>query len=443
MKRAVIALIFGFCSGQFATGQLFGAVPWTLQRALEKALDLNPDARIARVRIMAAEAGLQQANADFWPRLQFQSSYIRTDNPMQVFGNLLNQRAFFPTLDFNDVPDVDNLNAKGLVTLPFYVGGKNKASREAARATSQVAREESQAIRNALGFEVSRGFYTALKTKEFIRAAEAAVDAFQTNVSIAKKRMEGGALLKADALDVAVRLAQAREDLVRAQNAHTLALRALRNLIGLEDKDFSVTDDAPAITAPDSGDFSRRPELAAARQRRRAAEEQVRAAKAGYLPRASAFGSLDYDYGWKYQNGGGSYTAGALVQWDIWDGKLTSAKVQEANAQVQVANEEERRVTLALDLELEQARLELKTADERLAVSEQAVSQASQSAELNRARFGQGLALSTQLIDSETALVAARVRRAEAEADRRIAIAALRKALALPQTDSPPGSLSQ
>ena len=91
-----------------------------------------------------------------------------------------------------------------------------------------------------------------------------------------------------------------------------------------------------------------------------------------------------------------------------------------------------------LDLEVEQARLDLKAADERLEVSGKAVEQAEESAGLTRNRFEQGLALSTQLIDSESALVAARVRRAEAEADRRIAIAALRKALALPQLDSQP-----
>jgi outer membrane protein TolC len=79
--------------------------------------------------------------------------------------------------------------------------------------------------------------------------------------------------------------------------------------------------------------------------------------------------------------------------------------------------------------------LDLKAANERLGVTEQVVAQASESAGLTRARFEQGAALSTQLIDSETALVAARVRRAEAEADQQIAIAALRKALALPQLE--------
>ena len=80
--------------------------------------------------------------------------------------------------------------------------------------------------------------------------------------------------------------------------------------------------------------------------------------------------------------------------------------------------------------------MELKAANERLAVTQQAVSQASESASLTLARFEQGTVLSTRLIDAETALVNARVRRAEAVADQRIALAALRKAVGLPQLAS-------
>jgi outer membrane protein len=421
-----------------ACGAALASEPWTLERALDQALNHNPDARLARQRIAAAQAGLEQANAAFWPRLQFQSSYTRTDNPMMVFGSILNQRAYSSSLDFNDVPDVDNLNTRGLVTVPLYAGGKNKAGRETAKANSEAAKQDSEAVRNALGFEVSRAFYSVLKTRQFIRAAEAAVNSLESSLSIVKKRLEGGTLLKTDVLDIEVRLAQAREDLVRARNANALAVRALRNLLGIEDGDFVVADSAPKVTAPDSGDFSQRAELTAARQRERAAQEQVRGAKGGYLPRVNAFGSLDYDYGWKFESGGGSYTAGALLQWDLWDGKLTRAKVREANANLESAREEQRKLRLALDLEVDQARLDLKAANERLSVTDQTVAQASESAGLTRARFEQGVALSTQLIDSESALVAARVRRAEAEADQQIALAALRKALALPQLDSLP-----
>ena len=412
------------------------AEPWTLERALQQALSANPDARLAQQRIVAAQAGLEQANAAFWPRLQFQSSYIGSDNPMLAFGSILNQRAYSSSLNFNDVPSVDDLNARGLVTVPLYAGGKNTATRKAAKANTDAARRDNEAVRNALGFEVSRAFYTVLKTRHFIRAAEAGVNSFEASLAIAKKRLDRGTLLKTGVLDIEVRLAQAREDLVRARNANALAVRVLRNLLGIESGDFEVADTAPPITAPDSGDFSGRPELAAARQRELAAQEQARAAKGGYLPRVNAFGSLDYDYGWRNDNGGGSYTAGALLQWDLWDGRMTRAKVAEANANLESTREEQRKLRLALDLEIEQARLDLKAANERLSVTGQVVAQAAESVSLTRARFEQELALSTQLIDAETALVAARVRRAEAEADRQIAIAAVRKALSLPQLES-------
>jgi len=422
---------------------LSAAEPWTLERALEEGLAHNPDSRVAQQRIRAARAELEQADAAFWPRLQFQSSYTRTDNPMQVFGSILNQRAYSSSLDFNNVPDVDDLNVRGLVTVPLYAGGRNQASHQAAKANTQAARLENEAVRNTLAFEIARAFHNVLKTRQFIRAAEAGVNAFENNLAIGQKRLEGGSILKTEILDIQVRLAQSREDLIRARNAQSLAERALRNLLGIEQGEFAVADSAPQVSAPESGDFSGRSELAATRYRERAAQDQVRASKSGYLPRVSAFGSVDYDYGWKFDHGGSSYTAGALFQWDIWDGQLTRGKVRQAEANLEIAREEERKLRLALDLEVEQARLELNTANERLKVTEQVVAQASESAGITRSRFEQGMALSTQVIDTETALLTARVRRAEAEADQRVAVAALRKALGLPQLNTETHSQSR
>jgi len=413
--------------------------PWTLENAIQYALTNSPDARVAAQRIAAAEAGLKQANSAAWPKLQFQSSYMRTDNPMMVFGSLLNQHSLgkppSDPNDFNNVPDLDNLNAKGLLTLPLYAGGQISAGRDAAKANTQAAQAGANAVRNTLAFEVARVFHTVLKTREFIRAAESAVNSFEKNLSIANKRLHAGTLLRADVLDVEVRLAQAREDLVRARNASELSLRVLSSLLGLEHGDFDVADVAPTVSAPESRDFSGRPELAASFQQVRAAEADVRRAKGGYYPSFGLFGSLDYDYGWRTEGDGKSYTAGVMAQWNVWDGKLTRGKVQQARAGLETAREGDRKLRLALDLEVEQAQLNLKEATERLQVTERVVSQASESVELTRARFEQGLAIPTQLIDAETALTGARVRRAEAEADRRIAIAALRKALGLQQLD--------
>ena len=436
MRRRLSSLGFwAICSAA-----AMAAEPWTLERAINYALSNSPDARIARQRIAAAQAGLEQANSAFWPRLRVESSYTRTDQPMQVFGSILNQRSYSSSLDFNDVPDVDNLNARGIVTVPLYAGGQNRAEREAARANTDAARQDSAAVLNALGFEVTRAFHTVLKTRRFIQAAEAAVNAFQTNLAVAQRRLEGGTLLKSEKLDIEVRAAQAREDLIRARNANTLAERMLRNLIGMEEDELAVADSAPAVDAPASADFSQRPELAAAQEHESAAEAKVRGARSRYHPRLSAFGSLDYDYGWVNDGEGRSYTAGVVAQWDLWDGFSTRSKAREAQANLESAREEQRKLRLAIGFEVEQARLDLKAAEERLVVSSKAADQAAESAALTRNRFEQGLALSTQLIDAETALLAARVRCAEAETDRHIAIGALRKALALPQLDNPRAS---
>ena len=408
------------------------AEPWTLERALGFAQTNSPDARIAAYRIAAARAGVEQANSAFWPRLRFESGYTATDLPMLSFGNILNQRSYSPSINFNDVPNTDNLNVRGVLTMPLYSGGKMTADKQAAQSGTAAALKDAEAVRQSLGGEVARAFFTVQKTRQFVTAAEAAVVSYETNLVIVRQRFDAGSALRADVLDLEVRQAQAQEDLVRARNANALARRVLQNLLGIEGDDFAVADSAPALTAPIAREVVSRPEFAAAAERSRAAESQVRSAKSGYLPRVSAFGSMDWNHGWDMDGSGNGYSAGVLLQWDLFDGRLTRAKVSEARANFEAAREQERKVRLAVNLEAEQARLDLQQAQERLLVGDKAVAQATESLKLTQDRFAQGMALTTQLVDAQTALTAARVRRADAEADVQIATAALRKALGLP-----------
>jgi outer membrane protein TolC len=408
-----------------------GGQVWTLPEAIEYALEHSPDTRVAEHQITAARAVLDQAKSTYWPQLRLGSSYVRTDNPMQVFGAAINQESLSPGLDYNHVPDADNFNVHGLVVLPLYAGGRNAAGRQAARANATAARHASDSIRNQLAFEVARTFYTIHKAQAFIRATQAAVDAFESHLAIARKRFQSGTALKPDVLDVEVRLAQAREDLVQARNAHALALRALHTLLGLEGEPIAISDELPALELPPTESLPQRAELLAAQQQTAAAEAATKRARGGFWPQVDAFGRYDYDHGWKFDGSGDSYTVGLQARWDLWDGQRTRARVSEARAQLEAAREAERKLRLAIELELEQARIKLKEATERLAVTETVVARARESAALTRSRFEQGLALATQLIDAETALTVARVRRAEAESDHQIAVAALRKALGL------------
>jgi outer membrane protein TolC len=408
---------------------------WSLEDALRYARTNSPDARIAQHRIGAAQAMLGQANAAFWPKLQASSSYARTDHPVSVFGAALNQRSYSPALDFNRVPDADNLNARGSLNIPIYAGGRNVSARKAARAGLAASRSEAQAVAHTLEFEVARAFYSIHKTRRFIEAAESAVRSYELNRGLAEKRLNAGAALKTELLDLEVRLGEAREELVRARNASALALTALKQLLGVEDNTLAVAADPVQIELPDSASSQGRPELLALSFQEESAAANLRRAKAGRLPQVDAFGHLDHDRGWKFDGSGSSYAVGVVATWDIWDGQLTRNRVREAESSLELVREQERKLRLQIDYEVEEAKLLLDEAGQRLLVTRQTIAQAEESVALTRARYEQGLALSTQLIDAETALTAARVRHAEAEADRSIAVAALRKAQGLSQLE--------
>ncbi len=404
---------------------------YTLERAVETALAHSPDARAAAARLEAANAGVMQAKGAFQPQLTVETSYLRTNQPVSVFGFALNQRSFSPGLDFNRVPDADDFQVRGLMTLPLYAGGAQVARRDAALAQVEASAHGEKATRQDLAFEVAKTWLMVRRTVFLEEAAVAAVQAYRNHVALAGKREKAGTLLTADRLDVEVQLARAEEDLSQVRNANALARHALRALMGLEQEEVTTTGGTGSLRRPERGMAANRPELRAALERERLVEASIRQAKAGWKPQVSAFGSAEHHRGTVFDGDGNNYTVGVMAQWTLWDGRQTRGRVREAEAQWAAAREATRRLRLAIDLEVKQAELSVKDAEERFAVTGRATELAQQSVELTRDRFEQGLVLATQLIDAETALTAARVRRVEAETQLSVAIAAWRRALGL------------
>lgn len=433
VRNAILA--FGMMKGALIGWLLVaggaGAETYSLERAIAVALEGSPSAKVAEARIAAATGAWVQAQAAFQPRVGLESSYLRTNQPVSVFGMALNQRSFSPGLNFNDVPDADNWNSRALVTMPLYAGGRNVANKEAANAGLEASVQGAKVVTQELMHEVTRTFLLVAKTRALQGAADAAVKAFEGNAQLAAQRQKGGTALKADLLDVEVRLAQAQDEAVQMRNANALARHALRHLMGLEAGDVEVTQGLPKLLVPAADAVPNRPEFFAALERERALEAGIAVAKAGGRPQVNAFGSVEHNRGTVFENHGSNYTVGVMAQWNIWDGRQTKGRVAQATAEWQVAQEETRKVRLGIGLEVEQSRLALKDAEERLRVSARVIEQAEESVKLTRERFEQGLAVASQLIDVETALTGARVRRVEAETNRLIAVAALRRALGL------------
>ncbi|QYM78317.1 TolC family protein [Horticoccus luteus] len=412
------------------------AEPWTVERAVATALEQSPDARIARARVEGAQALVDQARAAWLPQLGLSGRYTETNNPMMAFGAILNQRAFDFSLDFNRPGRIDNLNATGTIAYNLYSGGRATAGRNAARAGAAAADSDFRATRHQLATAVVQAVLNIRKAREAVTAVEGGVAAYEAAVTAARARFDAGRLLKADLLSLEVQLAQTREARSAARHAAALAARAFTFILGLEPSDapleFVADDPALAgLAAPAALDFSARPELQGLQQRLRAAEAMVAAARGHRRPTVNAFASYQYDQGWQLDRHADSWLAGLSVDVNIFDGGQTSGRIRQSNAALTEVREMLRRATLGIGLEVEQARLAHEDASERLAVSAQAVAQATESATLSRARFARGALLTADLIGVESRLLEARLRQTVAAADERLALVDLRRAVGL------------
>ncbi|MEZ5304165.1 MAG: TolC family protein [Verrucomicrobiales bacterium] len=272
------------------------------------------------------------------------------------------------------------------------------------------------------------------KAASLQRAAEAAADSFAANLRVAQDRRKAGAGLRTESLDLEVRLAEAREQITQAKHARALAALALAQLLGIDGR-VALDPDCACPAEPPAESEAQRPEIAAAADRSEAARHAARAAKAASRPQVEAFAAAEGVAGSEFGGSGANYTAGIALRWNLWDGGAAKAARQRADAEASAAAEMHRKARLGVQREIAAAELNAAEAAERLAVSAKAVTLAEESANLTRSQFEQGAATASQVVDAETALTAARVRHAQADADRRLAIATWRYALGLPLLD--------
>ncbi len=408
---------------------------WTLDHAVRTALEHSPDARIARLRIDGADALIEQARSAWMPQLSLSGRYTETNSPMMAFGSILNQRAFGPTIDFNHPGTIDDLNVAGTIAYNLYGGGRPTAGLQAAKAGARAAQFDLKAARHELGVEVVKAYLNVRKAREAVVALRAGVDAYDAAVKVARARFEAGSLLKADLLSLEVQRSQTREMLVAARHGAQLAAHAFYYVLGIREQPGAILEFQPhdpalaAMTDPKTRDVSLRPELEGVKERVRAAEAMVRAARGARRPVVNAFASAQADKGYQTGRDANSWMAGVTVDMNVFDGGLTAGKIRLAKAELAQAQEMERKLELGLDLQVQQASQALDDARERLSVSAQSVAQAQESASLTRARFDKGDLLTADLIGVESRLIEARMRRFVAEADERQAVAELRNAV--------------
>ena len=407
---------------------------WSLRNAVRFAVKNNPDSRMGKNRIEAAQAAITMERSSFFPRLDLNSRYDQTNNPMYSFGNILNQGAFNQAIDFNNPGRTDSLNMGLRLGYRFFNGGRDLAGLKAAEAQAVSSQMELGAVQAQLAFEVVRTFQLIIQAEELVKAQQSAAEAITASLGVAQARYQEGVLLKADLLDLEVQQSKAQESLSQARHSLALSRRIFLSLLGLDDGPVILDlAQGSAQEIPQSASHAQRYELKSMEALLLAAKARVRQAQGGYYPSLEGYAGYDADKGYVTEGSGDSWQAGIKLQFNLSEGGRTGAEIAKASALLAETQERKRKTELAIDLEVKQAELAVQEARERLQVTEKSVAQAQESARINRLRFKEGTLLSSDLLGVENRLTDALVRRIVAETSQRIAVADLRRALGLPQ----------
>lgn len=301
--------------------------------------------------------------------------------------------------------------------------------------------------------QVRDAYYRALLAHELERIAAAAVVQADTFLVQERLRESAGTASELDVLRAEVAAENLRPQLVAARNAASLATLDLKRLIDVPlDRPVRLTTpltppSAQELASPDvdvSLLLSRRAAVRVAERQVAIREQQVRIARAGYLPSLNL--SVNYAriafppgvFDLRGEDWRTDFSAAVALRVPIFNGFRTSADVQVAR--VTLLSEQLRLTQLRENVELQyqQALGERQRAAADIAARQRTVEQAQRVYDLTVLRYEQGLATQLEVNDARLNALQARTNLAQAVSAFYLAGAGVSRALGTPMITPPP-----
>jgi outer membrane protein TolC len=407
----------------------------SLSRAVEIALNSNPQTRVAQATRQLASSEMEQARAMRFPLVQVTESFTRSNNPVFVFGSLLEQGRFtssnFELNALNYPHSINNFRTAFTLRLPVF------DQRVAATRTKQAALGEEQADQQAeltaqqIRFAVIRSYYGLLLAEARLNVAEEAVENAEADVKRVRDLFESGIVVQSDLLAAEVQLAEFRQEQIEQAGAVHIALAALNTTLDLpletphQPSDELVARDfkqEPLDLFLEQA-LKSRPEYLQATLRSRTTQIAIHGARSEWLPRVDLFVTAG-NSSHKLVSGSGDYATGANVTFNVFDAGR-KGRIREAQAHREIALAEESQLANEIRLQVVRAFREHHAAREKLVVAAGISTKAAENLRIIQDRYQVGLTTITEVLRSETAVVRARVGILTARHDEYLAYASL------------------
>jgi outer membrane protein len=411
----------------------------TLAVALQVARAHQPTLRQAQASIAASRAKVDQAKAGLYPQVTATGAYQRTTanfvarpGALPSTATIAPKAASFKTFDFFNF----GLTANQLV----YDFGQTFNRRDAAEATVEARQTDEQSTRLAVEQNVRVAFFTARAAKAMLSVAHETLDNQERHLQQIEGFVRAGTRAQIDLAQAKTDRANATVNLINGENSYASAKATLNQAMGVErDTEYEVADDGmSAVDGEDGGldplvrqALKRRPEIASLQQQLRAQQLTLASIKGAYWPTlgvSTGATEAGRDLGAMTWN----VNAGATVNWPLFQGGITNAQADEAQATAAGLRAQMETLEQQVRLDVEQARLGVRATKGVLVASDEVVINARERLRLAEGRYAAGIGNGIELADAQLAVSSALAQRVQAEYNLAAARAQLLHALGLP-----------
>lgn len=315
---------------------------WTIERALKRVLQANPDVQVALAGVERQDGARLQSVALLLPRIGITASADRRDEGL--IDRSASELAFPPSLRTAVAESAHDIRLELRQTVFDGLASWHQVRRMAL--LKKKAAIDAREIYLRVASQVRQAYDTTLLRQKVVGTRKDAVRDLKRFADVAQKRFVAGEVAEFESLRAqsAVRaaeaeLAQAEADVARADEAICRilyvdkpagGLRLAGNLMPLDYRESFET----ALVRAQAG----RLDLRSAELQLDAAVSAQRAAGAGYMPRIEAFAGYGYRssyYDAHRQIEG--WTFGLMGRWDLFEGGQTVGAVRAQRAERRMA----------------------------------------------------------------------------------------------------------
>lgn len=396
----------------------------TVDEAVAIALASQPEIK-ARVKdYEAARFKVDEALAPLLPQVTGSTTTTKSQNVIVQTSPTTGVTSIFTsTREFQQT-----FNAQIQFSQVLFDFGQNYAAVKAARKNAEVSFSNVDVQRLQIVDSVKEAYTSINLARRLLAVAQQSLDRAELNLRSAKGLYETGTQPRSAVTRAEVDVANAQLGIIQARNAEDVARVALNTAMGLpvetptEVCDNLVYEPVPLEPGPlHATAVAERPEYRQARLRAEAAGASLQQAERSFLPTITA----NSFYGGSTTALNQAWAATLSMNWPLFDGGNTIAKYREAKANREAAQLRITATAQTIAQQVEQARLGVREAAQRIQAARTAVASAQENYRLAQGRYDVRVGTILELTDAQLALTQAQNTEAQALADYQIGLARL------------------